>query len=144
MSKIPVMLSICGKQNYEGQEPDCIELVTEGTMLHHQDVWLISYNETELTGLEGVTTFFRVDGKGVTLRRTGRLQSEMLFREGERHESLYQLEFGAMMIGVCAQKIRSDLTEENGGTVDLVYSIDIENAMAGTVEYHLDVKPARN
>jgi len=141
MSKTPVMLSICGKQNYEGQEPDCIELVTEGTMLHRDGVWLISYAESELTGLEGVTTHFRVDGEGVTLRRSGRLQSEMVFREGQRHESLYQMEFGAMMIGVSAQKIRHDLDEKKGGTVDLIYNIDIEQTTAGTVEYHLDVKP---
>ena len=141
MSKTSVMLSICGKQSYDGQEPDSIELVTEGTMLHRDDAWLISYDESELTGLEGVTTHFRVDSKGVTLRRSGRLQSEMVFRLGERHESLYQLDFGAMVIGVCAQKISHDLYEKKGGTVDLVYNIDIEQTTAGKVEYHLDVRP---
>ena len=141
MSKIPVMLSICGKQCYEGQEPDCIELVTQGLMFHRKDVWLITYAESELTGLEGVNTHFRVDGKGVILRRTGRLQSEMIFREGERCESLYQMEFGTIMISVCARRIAADLSEETGGTVDLVYNIEVENTIAGTVEYHLDVKP---
>jgi hypothetical protein len=29
---------------------------------------------------------------------------------------------------------------ENGGTVDLVYGIDIENSGGGLVEYHLDVR----
>lgn len=43
------------------------------------------------------------------------------------------------MITVCANKIRSSLTED-GGTVDLVYGIEIEQTAAGQVDYHLDVK----
>lgn len=139
MSKIPVQLSIRGAQSYDGQEPDVIELITEGTMERQKQVWEIAYEESDLTGMEGVTTVFRVGPKGVSLKRTGRLQSQMIFREGVRHESLYRMEFGALMIGVQAQKIRHDLTEK-GGSVDIVYSIDIENSTGGTVEYHLDVK----
>ncbi len=139
MSRIPVKLSIQGKQYYDGQEPDVIELVTEGTLEHEKNVWVITYEESDLTGLAGVTTAFRIGPRGVALKRTGRLQSQMIFREGVRHESLYQMEFGALMIAVQAQKIQADLTEA-GGTVDITYTIEIENAASGTVEYHLDVK----
>lgn len=141
MSKIPVMLHIVGRQNYAGQDPDVIELVTDGYLLEKGDVWEIGYEESELTGLEGVTSIFRVGPRGVTLRRAGRLQSQMVFQLGKRHESLYQLDFGAMMITVCAQKINYDLSGERGGTVDLTYQIEIESAAAGLVDYHLDVTP---
>ena len=139
MSLIPVKLSIQGRQYYDGQEPDVIELVTDGTLEHEKNVWVITYEESDLTGLAGVTTAFRIGPRGVALKRTGRLQSQMIFREGIRHESLYQMEFGALMIAVQAQKIHTDLTEA-GGTVDITYTIEIENAASGTVEYHLDVK----
>lgn len=142
MSKIPVMLSICSKQNYEGQDPETIELVTEGVMEHRNDVWEISYEESDLTGLEGVTTTFKLSKRGATLRRSGRLQSRMIFQEGVRHESLYQMEVGALLIGVIAQKIRYDMTE-NGGTVDITYGIEIEQSSLGKVEYHLDVTPKK-
>lgn len=141
MSKIPVKLSILGKQFYEGQDPDAIELVTEGYMERHDDVWEIGYEESELTGLEGVTSIFRVGPRGVTLRRTGRLQSQMIFQEGKRHESLYQMDVGTLLISVCASSIRYDLDERRGGKVDLTYGIQIEQAASGTVEYHLDVTP---
>lgn len=139
MSKIPVQLTVRGKQYYDGQEPDVIELVTEGTLEKQKQVWEISYEESDLTGLEGVTTVFRVGPRGVSLKRTGRLQSQMIFREGVRHESLYQMEFGTLMIAVQAQKIRHELTEQ-GGTVDITYAIEIEQSASGYVEYHLDVK----
>ena len=134
-----VVLTIRGRQLYDEQEPEVVELVTEGTLEHEKNVWVITYEESDLTGLAGVTTAFRIGPRGVALKRTGRLQSQMIFREGIRHESLYQMEFGALMIAVQAQKIRSDLTE-TGGTVDITYTIEIENAASGTVEYHLDVK----
>lgn len=137
--RIPVVLSICGKQSYEGQEPDVIELVTDGEMELQDGGWNISYEETELTGLEGVTTTFRVEPGRVTLTRAGRLHSEMVFQEGVCHESLYQMEFGALMISVRAQQVFFDITPD-GGMIDLVYGIDIENSAAGTVDYHLDIR----
>jgi uncharacterized beta-barrel protein YwiB (DUF1934 family) len=139
--KQEVVLHIRGQQSYDGQEPEVIELMTEGTMEFHDGGWDISYEETELTGLSGVTTTFRVEPEKVILRRTGKLRSEMMFQQGVRHESLYQLDFGALLITVCAKHIEYDLSETAPGTVDLTYNIEIEAAAAGTVEYHLDVTP---
>ena len=134
-----VMLSIRGKQSYPGQDPEIIELVTEGSMTAIANGWDISYEESALTGLEGVTTTFRVEKDQITLTRTGKLNSQMVFQPGVSHDSLYQMEFGALMIAVQAQKISHSLSE-CGGTVDLTYAIEIENSAAGTVEYHLDIK----
>ena len=138
--KIPVMLSICGRQAYMDQEPDIIELVTEGTMEFRDGGWDISYEESDLTGLSGVTTNFRVEKGKVTLSRNGRLFSEMVFQEGISHSSLYQMEFGALLITVCATRIFAQLGE-GFGMLDLVYNIDIEQSATGTVDYHLENTP---
>lgn len=137
--KNAVVLSICGKQFYDEQEPEVIELVTEGTLERLTDGWEICYEESDLTGMEGVTTTFRIEKDQITLTRTGRLNSQMVFRLGVLHQSLYQMEFGALMITVCATKIDCAMTE-NGGTVDLTYGIDIEQSAGGVVEYHLDIR----
>ena len=137
--KQEVVLSICGRQTYQGQEPDTIELVTEGTMEYRSNGWDISYEESDLTGLEGVTTTFRIEDGKIVLKRSGKLNSQMVFQEGLSHDSLYQMEFGALMMTVTGKKVAHNLTEA-GGTVDLVYSIDIEQTAGGTVDYHLDVK----
>ena len=135
---IPVMLSIRGKQAYQDQEPDVIELVTEGTMEYRDDGWDICYEESELTGLAGVTTTFRVERGKIILRRSGARSSEMVFQQGVSHTSLYQMEFGAFMITVCASRIFAQLGAQ-GGSIDLIYNIDIENSAVGTVDYHLDI-----
>lgn len=136
--KIPVMLSLKGRQAYVDQEPDTIQLVTEGVMEFRDNGWDIRYEESELTGMAGVTTTFRVEKGKVILRRSGALISEMVFQEGVSHTSLYQMDFGALMITVCASRIFAQLGE-HGGMIDLVYTVDIENSAAGTVDYHLDI-----
>ena len=137
--KQKVMLSIQGRQSYMGQEPDTIELVTEGRMEYRDAGWDISYEESELTGLKGVTTTFRVEPGERRLTKTGALHSQMVFQQGVAHDSLYQMEMGALMIRVCAQNVFFDITPE-GGMIDLVYTIEIENTEAGIIDYHLDIR----
>ena len=133
-----VMLSIRGRQSYADQEPEVIELVTEGTLEFDGKRWNLTYEESDLTGLEGVTTTFSVEETKITLSRTGKLNSQMVFQEGVFHDSLYQMEFGALLITVCASKVSWELTEK-GGVIDLVYSIEIEQNAAGIIDYHLEI-----
>ncbi len=134
-----VILSLRGTQTYPEQEPEVIELVTEGTLESVDGGWDISYEESALTGLEGVKTLFRIRGDQITLKRTGKLHSEMVFQEGVVHDSLYQVEFGALMLSVRASKVRYSLSD-SGGVIDLVYHIDIEQSAAGVIEYHLEIR----
>lgn len=137
--KIAVVLSIEGKQSYLDQDPEVIELVTEGMMEKQGDMWSLSYEESDLTGLAGVTTTFQLQPGKVVLNRTGKLTSQMIFVEGQQHDSLYQMEFGALMLSVKATRVEYDLTEE-GGTVDLSYRIEIEQTSAGNIDYHLVIR----
>lgn len=134
-----VVLSIQGRQTYADQEPDTIELVTDGTMEFRDGGWDITYEESALTGLEGVTTTFRVEPGKVSLIRTGKLNSQMVFQEGVAHDSLYQMDFGALMFTVKATRVFYDIVPD-GGTIDLTYDIDIENSAAGVIDYHLDIR----
>ena len=135
-----VVLSITGRQSYAEQDPDEVQLVTEGTLEQTDEGWMLCYEESELTGFQGVRTTFLVKEKEVTLSRTGKLNSQMVFREGVAHDSLYQMEFGALMLTVCATRVEANITAQ-GGVIDLCYHIEVEQNAAGTIEYHLDIKP---
>ena len=137
--KKEVTLAIEGRQTYQDQEPEIIELVTEGTMEFRNGGWDISYEESELTGLAGVTTTFRVEPGKVTLDRRGALSSTMIFQENVEHESLYQMPFGALMLSVKATRVFFDIVPD-GGVIDLSYNISIENSEAGVIDYHLDIR----
>ena len=137
--KTDVILSIRGSPRYEDQEPEIIELVTAGTMEFRNGGWDICYEETELTGLAGVTTTFRVEPGKVTLTRTGKLHSQMVFQEGQTHDSLYRMDFGALLMTVRATRVFFDIVPD-GGVIDLCYDIEIEHNAAGIIEYHLDIR----
>ena len=121
------------------QEPDVIEFTTEGILKRLDDRWEIEYDESSLTGMEGVTTNFCVKNDCMILTRTGKLNSQMIFKIGQAHESLYRMDFGALLLSVCATDIYSKL-DEHGGVVDVKYNIEIEHGSAGTVDYHMDIK----
>jgi uncharacterized beta-barrel protein YwiB (DUF1934 family) len=89
-----------------------------------------------LTGLQGVTTSFRVESGKVTLTRSGALRSEMVFQQGLVHDSLYQMDFGALMLRTTTEFLFFDITPE-GGIVDISYRVEIENSEAGLIDYHL-------
>ena len=135
--KKDVILKIRGRQLYEDEEPDVIELTTEGTLEQkREDLWLISYEESDLTGLEGTKTVFRVQPEEITLGRVGAVHSRMVFREGMSYESLYQVDAGALMLSVCTDKIHWELSEQ-GGYIHISYSIVIEHTAKGTVDYEV-------
>ena len=137
--KREVTLAIKGCQTYQDQEPEIIELMTDGIMEFREGGWDISYEESELTGLAGVTTTFRVEPGKVTLTRKGTLDSQMFFQENVVHESLYQMPFGALMLSVKATQVFFDIVPD-GGVIDLSYNISIENSEAGVIDYHLDIR----
>ena len=137
--KQEVILSIRGSQRYDDQAPEVIELVTAGTMEFRDGGWDICYEETELTGLAGVTTSFRVEPHKVTLTRSGKLYSQMVFEEGQSHDSLYRMEFGALLMTVRATRVFFDIVPD-GGVIDLSYDIEIEHNAAGVIDYHLDIR----
>ena len=137
--KLPVILEIRGTQRYQDQDPEIIQLTTEGVMELRDGGWDIRYEESDLTGLNGVITTFRVEQDRVILTRSGNLHSQMVFQLGVAHESLYQMEFGALMLSVCATSMFYDITPA-GGVIDLQYSIEIEQTAAGVIDYHLDIR----
>ena len=138
-----VLISIRGTQRSEGEEPQIMELTTDGTLTCKGDVITVSYTETEMTGMEGVVTTFRVEGDQVQLLREGSLNSTMTFVEGKKTESLYDLGFGAMLLGISARKVSAQL-HDNGGTLFVDYAVEVEHVPVGTNTYEIDVRESLN
>lgn len=134
-----VLLTIVSTQRFMAEEPEETRLVTQGVMRVVDDTVEISYAESELTGLLGTTTTFRVADDRVILQRSGAVESKMSFIVGQEDRSLYDMGFGALMIAIRTERIRSDLGE-NGGTVYVAYGITIEDEAAGFIEYKIEVR----
>ena len=128
--KLPVLLSIRGEQYCDDIDPDATELMTEGTLVLTEDGMLLSYEETELTGMEGTTTTFEVKGPQVILTRTGTVNSQMVFEEGRQHTSLYETPFGELTVDIQTSTLKHNLTQR-GGVMEIKYSIAVEHTVTG-------------
>ena len=134
-----VLISIRGTQRSDGEEPQVIELTTDGKLYRDGETLCVSYVESEMTGLEGSVTTFRVENGRVQLKREGPVNSTMTFVEGEKTESLYDLGFGAMLLGVSARKVETNL-QESGGTLLVDYTVEVEHVLVGSNTYEIEVR----
>ena len=138
-SKVPVLLSIRGEQYFDGIDPDETELMTEGTMALTDEGIVLSYEESELTGMEGTTTTFEVKDPRVTLRRSGSVNSQMVFEEGRQHTSLYETPFGELSVDIQTSELKHNLTQR-GGVMEIKYSIAVEHTVTGRNCFKIRVK----
>ena len=138
-NKLPVLLSIRGEQYFDDIDPDATELMTEGTMEVTEDGIVLSYEESELTGMEGTTTTFEVKGPRVTLTRSGAVNSQMVFEEGRQHTSLYETPFGELSVDIQTSELKHNLSER-GGLMEIKYSIAVEHTVTGRNCFRIRVR----
>lgn len=135
-----VIISIQGKQSFEAQGDDTIELVTEGCLEPDgDDGYTLSYQESELTGLEGTLTTFQIERDRVTLLRVGEVNSQMVFEEGRQHTSLYETPFGELSVDIQTSSLRHNLSER-GGVMEIRYSIAVEHTVTGRNCFKIQVR----
>lgn len=65
------------------------------------------------------------DKEGVTIKRTGEMNSKMEYREGSEFDFLYRMPFGNLKMTVKTEKIKMDLTE-SGGKIKLIYRLGVD------------------
>lgn len=130
------LLHVKGVQRYRDQEPETIELTTEASLTGEDGVLFLRYAESELTGLRGTETTFALHRDKVILRRTGSVSSEMIFIPGQVHQSLYNMEEGALLVTVRTNAVEDEMTLA-GGTLHVAYEITIEGLGTGHIDYWL-------
>ena len=135
----PIVLFVKGEQYFDGVDPDGTELMTDGTMTVSPEGIDLTYEETELTGMAGTTTTFRIRDGRVTLLRTGAINSQMIFEEGKQHTSLYATMFGDMSIDIQTSRLRHNITER-GGVMEIRYTIAVEHTVTGRNTFRIRVR----
>ena len=139
--KQDVLITLRGTQKIGNDDPETVELITRGILRERNEKYSVSYTETELTGTPGViTTFFIPHSKRVVLSREGPIRSKMVFVEGEKDESLYDLGFGSLLIGIQAHNIDVNLSQ-NGGTIRIDYIVEVEQSHTSHNQYELLIQP---
>lgn len=135
-----VIISIKGKQSFEDMDDETVELVTEGRLENEGDAgFTLSYQESELTGLDNTLTTFQIEARRITLLRVGEVNSQMVFEEGRQHLSMYETPYGALAVGVRTKRMWADIAE-GGGNIEIDYAIEIDHALAGQNIFQINVR----
>jgi uncharacterized beta-barrel protein YwiB (DUF1934 family) len=107
-----ILLTIKGNQ-LDGDPEEYVELVTEGRLYREINGYLLEYDESGLTGREGVTTKIHLENGSVTLSRDDD-ETQMVFSPNSVYESNFSTPLGMMRISIIALQIKSELNEDNG------------------------------
>ena len=133
-----VIISVTGvQQGVNG--PDAMELVTAGQYGQDEKETLLTWQESELTGMEGTETTFEIGPRRVILRRSGSVSSQMVFEEGQQHTSLYETPYGELTVDIQTGRLRHNLSER-GGVMEIQYSIAVEHTVTGRNRFKIRVR----
>ena len=136
-----VIISVTGvQQGVNG--PDAMELVTAGQYGQDEKETLLTWQESELTGMEGTKTSLRVQPRGVVLSREGTLNTRMEFEEGRKRYFLYETPFGSATMGLNTRRIVNRLGV-HGGEIEIDYSVDMDDMVVGRNRFFIRVQEPR-
>ena len=137
-----IILFVRGEQTYDSDSPEVTELATEGVMTIREDgEMVLTYQESEITGMEGTTTRFTIRGGTVVLERAGLIVSRMEFKQGERSSSFYETPWGTMEVDIVTTKLAHRFTER-GGVMEIAFTIAVNHQVTGENRFKVRVKEA--
>ena len=118
-----VKISIKGHQYYDNND-DEIEFITDGRFELDGTDYVISYDESDMTGLRGVTTTIRVTKDNLVTLHRGSPDSAMIFEHGKRNQCHYLVEGGRVIMTVGPSKVINKLSGA-GGSLFVDYKLEV-------------------
>ncbi|MBQ3054883.1 MAG: DUF1934 domain-containing protein [Oscillospiraceae bacterium] len=140
--KTSVLVTVRGMQDYEDADADSVELTTAGTLYEKGTAYYLLYEETDESGLGKTKTTVKFEPDRVSVSRSGETTSHLIFEEGKKHISYYDMGFGSLCVGVNTHSLTKNIGP-NGGTAEIRYSMEINNALAGENQLFITVRPTQ-
>lgn len=125
-------------QNSNDKE-NVIEVVTPGLFYKEEDCYLAVYDETEISGMDGTKTTFKIYPERFSLIREGTTTTEMKFKENNEDYVLYSTPNGILEMKINTKSIKIEM-DEKGGEVDIQYKMIIEGIRPNLTELKIKIK----
>ena len=134
-------INIIGRQAYE-EETGEITLNTTGSYTRRGGARFIAYKEYDQENPKvSCTSVLKVEPGKVTMMRSGSA-TRLILEQGKRHLCLYDTGYGTMTVGVFTSSLSSSLGEQ-GGRIDIQYTLDIDSNLSSSNEITVEIKPRR-
>jgi len=121
------MLKITGNQ-YSGKDSDRIEFMTSGTLSTDGRITYISYDETELSGMEGYKTNLTIEPGSITMSRSGKDQDDtiMCFEKGRRYHGIYSTPYGSIGMELLTNDVTGYMPDGEVSKLSIDYDISLK------------------
>lgn len=119
-------------------EEEPIEVIYTGELNNLPGKAHVVYDESILTGMEGVSTEIFIEEEQVEIIRTGNVESKMLFKEDYHDIFLYHMEVGTMTMGLHTEKLNIEKTEK-GYHISMSYSLLISGNEKDVNEMQINI-----
>lgn len=138
-----VLITVRGSQDYSDWD-DGSELTTIGKYGIRDGKMLLTYNEGNMIGTDGVKTMLQIDGnRRVVLKRTGSIKNNIIIEQGRHNDCFYSTPEGHFVLGIYGDGIVNSLGE-HGGKLSMRYSIDINSGLLSRNSIEIQVKEVEN
>lgn len=140
-----ITLKITGKQIFGDSDQDQeeqVEFVTEGKLYTRGDTLVLSYEESELSGMPGCITQMAVTGDVVRMTRKGEglaEGTEILFEKGKRYSGTFDTPYGPVKMEVLTTQVENRLTKNKTGRLAIDYDISLAGLSEGRNRLELEI-----
>ena len=131
MSEADVFVNSMLEPQDEDEGPQSMEMYSDARLRLTDDMFSLSYEESELTGMEGTSSqlsFMRSQPELVTMLRSGSVSTALVFEPNKRHFCTYKTPFMPFEVCVHTVKVVNEIDKNHSLFID--YIIEIRGAKA--------------
>ena len=121
-----VIISLRTLHDIDSKAPESLDFMTDGYYTYDDGVGCFTYQESEVTGMEGTRTSVFAMPDRIVVDHDGTVTSRMEFKEGEKTSFLYSLPFGEAHMGIDTRYVHHDFNE-NGGHAEIEYVVNVDH-----------------
>lgn len=138
------LITIIGKQDF-GDDKDCVEFTTVGTLEENHENYIFRYNEEQENLKKPIRSKLTIskDEKKVEMLRSGAYNSCLIIERSKRNLCRYGTQYGDLLMGIFGRDIECNIDEKEGSFL-FSYDIDINGAMSSRNEVKVNYKIQNN
>lgn len=133
--------AIISLKSRQDGDPEAIEVVTPGELIKEDGYYRAVYSETEISGMKGTTTTFKISPNQFTLSRVGSTSTELNFKKDSNNIALYNTPYGGLDLQVETKELDIRM-DDNGGEVFIEYCMSVSGSekLNTKLEIKIDAK----
>lgn len=126
--KKSIKLKIKSTITYVDQENENIEIITEGELYTKRDKIYITYEESEISGMENSKTVLVINSNQyIEMIRFGSTNSKMHFKLDQETNTVYKTQYGNFQMVINTKKINNTVDfEAEEGSITLDYKLHVK------------------